>query len=107
MPQPPPRLGSTTISLALQGGASLGAYTWGVLDAILADARLDIEGVTGASAGAINAAALGVGLASNGRDGARDALRGFWHDGSRSSASRRSRAGPFHGYRAGCSPVGN
>lgn len=81
-------LGSTTVSLALQGGASLGAYTWGVLDAILADGRLHIEGVTGASAGAINAAAVASGLAAAGPDGARDALRAFW-EGLAARATRR------------------
>ena len=76
----PPRakLGDRVVALALQGGASLGAYTWGVLDAILADGRLEIEGITGASAGAINAAAVGVGYTLGGRAGARDALRTFW-----------------------------
>lgn len=67
-----------TVLLALQGGASLGAYTWGVLDALLEDGRLEFEGVTGASAGAINAVALAAGLASGGRQGARDALRRVW-----------------------------
>ena len=71
-------LEASVVSLALQGGGSLGAYTWGVLDMLLEDARLDIEGVTGASAGAINAVAFGVGFAQNGRSGARERLRLFW-----------------------------
>ena len=72
------QLESGTIALALQGGGSLGAYTWGVLDALLADSRLRIEGVTGASAGAINAALLAVGLSAGGPDRARELLRTFW-----------------------------
>ncbi len=47
-----------TISLALQGGGAHGAFTWGVLDALLEDGRLAIEAVTGASAGAMNAVVL-------------------------------------------------
>ena len=52
-----------TISLALQGGGSHGAFTWGVLDALLADRRIAIEGISGASAGAFNAVALASGHA--------------------------------------------
>lgn len=77
------------MSLALQGGASLGAYTWGVLDAILDDGRLGLDGVTGASAGAINAAALGVGYAAGGREGARDRLRAFWEGLAKAADERR------------------
>jgi NTE family protein len=77
------------VTLALQGGASLGAYTWGVLDEILADGRLEIEGVSGASAGAINAAAVGVGFALGGRAGARDALRTFWEALARQAEATR------------------
>ena len=46
------------INLALQGGGAHGAYTWGVLDRLLADERIEIEGISGTSAGAINAAVL-------------------------------------------------
>ncbi len=66
------------INLALQGGGSHGAFTWGVLDRLLEDERLEIEGISGASSGAINAAILAYGLASNGRDGARLSLKNFW-----------------------------
>ena len=66
------------INLALQGGGSHGAFTWGVLDRLLEDERLDIEGISGASSGALNAAILAYGMASDGRDGARSALRNFW-----------------------------
>jgi NTE family protein len=54
--EPPKRL-----SLALQGGGAHGAFTWGVLDALLEDGRLDFDGISGASAGAINAIALAQG----------------------------------------------
>ena len=48
------------VTLALQGGGSHGAFTWGVLDRLLEDGRIKIEGISGASAGAMNAAAPGV-----------------------------------------------
>jgi NTE family protein len=66
------------ISLALQGGGSHGALTWGVLDRLLEDERIGIDGVSGASAGAINAAVLAHGLMTAGRQGARRALAEFW-----------------------------
>lgn len=66
------------ISLALQGGGAHGAFTWGVLDAILAEPSLRIEAISGASAGAINAVALVDGFAEDGPEGARRSLRKFW-----------------------------
>ena len=66
------------INLALQGGGAHGAFTWGVLDAILDDERLKIVGVSGTSAGAMNAVALAEGLADGGPDSARKQLRRFW-----------------------------
>ena len=57
-----------SINLALQGGGAYGAFTWGVLDHIIEDGRLDIEGVTGASSGAINAIMLTDGFARGGPD---------------------------------------
>jgi NTE family protein len=65
-------------SLALQGGGSHGAFTWGVLDRLLEDGRLDFEAVSGASAGAMNAVVLAQGFVEGGRDGARAALEKFW-----------------------------
>ena len=56
------------VNLALQGGGSHGAFTWGVLDALLEDGRLDFEGISGASAGAVNAVALAHGMATAGGD---------------------------------------
>jgi len=67
-----------TINLALQGGGAHGAFTWGVLDQLLEDGRLDFEGVSGTSAGAMNAVILAHGLMTGGRDGARAALQAFW-----------------------------
>ena len=69
----------TGISLALQGGGSYGAFTWGVLDRLLEDERIELKGVSGASAGAINAAGLAHGLTIGGRQGARRALADFWN----------------------------
>jgi NTE family protein len=66
------------INLALQGGGAHGAFTWGVLDRLLEDSRVDFEGVSGTSAGAMNAVVLAHGLSTGGRDGAREALRAFW-----------------------------
>ncbi len=66
------------INLGLQGGAMHGAFTWGVLDRLLADERIEIEAVTGASAGALNAVVLAQGLANGSRDEARATLREFW-----------------------------
>lgn len=67
------------ISLALQGGGSHGALTWGVLDRLLEDERIQIDGISGASAGAINAVVLAYGLTTGGREGARQALAEFWN----------------------------
>ncbi len=70
------------INLALQGGGALGAFTWGVLDHLLEDGRLEIEGISGASAGAVNAILLADGLARGGPDEARKRLADFWRAAS-------------------------
>jgi NTE family protein len=67
-----------TVNLGLQGGGSHGAFTWGVLDRLLEDGRLDFEGLSGASAGAMNAVVMAQGWMDGGRDGAREALERFW-----------------------------
>ena len=82
--------GPHRVSPALQGGGAHGAFTWGVLDRLLADDRLVIEAVSGTSAGAMNAAALAAGYAAGGREGARRALDRFWI-----SASERAVFSPF------------
>ena len=66
------------VSLALQGGGSHGAFTWGVLDRMLEDERIAVKAISGASAGAVNAVVLAHGFAIGGRDGAREALSSFW-----------------------------
>lgn len=66
------------INLALQGGGAHGAFTWGVLDIILQDEEIEIAGISGTSAGALNAAALKAGMVAGGRDGARENLQWFW-----------------------------
>jgi NTE family protein len=70
--------GTPTLNLALQGGGAHGAFTWGVLDALLEDGRLRFDGVSGTSAGAMNAVMLAQGLMAGGQEGARAALREFW-----------------------------
>ena len=67
-----------TINLALQGGGSHGALTWGVLDRLLEDERIAIAEISGTSAGAMNAAVLADGWQRGGRDAARGALESFW-----------------------------
>lgn len=71
--------GLRRISLALQGGGTHGAFTWGVLDRLLEDERVGIDGISGTSAGAINGAVLTQGYVRAGRAGARQALDAFWH----------------------------
>jgi NTE family protein len=66
------------VALALQGGGSHGAFTWGVLDRLLDDATIEIVGVTGTSAGAMNGAVLVDGLARGGAKQARAELRQYW-----------------------------
>jgi NTE family protein len=73
-PQPP------RLNLALQGGGAHGAFTWGVLDALLEDPRIALEGLSGSSAGAINAVVLADGWLKGGRPGARQALAAFWSE---------------------------
>ena len=66
------------INLALQGGGAHGAFTWGVLEQLLTDERLSIEGISGTSAGAMNAVMLADGLLRGGRDEAQKRLADFW-----------------------------
>ncbi len=78
-PPAPKRKG---INLALQGGGAHGAFTWGVLDYLLEDGRLSIEGISGASAGAMNAVMVADGLARGGPEVARTRLADFWRAAS-------------------------
>lgn len=66
------------VNLALQGGGSHGAFTWGVLDRLLEEERLSFEGISATSAGAVNAVVLTDGLAAGGREAAKQALRRYW-----------------------------
>jgi NTE family protein len=79
-----------TINLALQGGGAHGAFTWGVLDRLLDEKNLAFEGLSATSAGAMNAAAFAYGLAVDGREGARQALTGYWK-----GVSEAARLGPL------------
>ncbi|RAI01983.1 patatin [Acuticoccus sediminis] len=82
MPSAEPRTTATPprkpVSLALQGGGAHGALTWGVLDRLLEDGRLDIASISGTSAGAMNAVVLADGYRRGGPDGARAHLTAFW-----------------------------
>jgi NTE family protein len=73
------------VDFALQGGGAHGAFTWGVLDRLLEEPWLRIDGISGTSAGAMNAAVLIEGHADNGADGARAALENFWRRVSRAA----------------------
>lgn len=66
------------VNLALQGGGAHGAFTWGVLDHLLSDERIAVEGISGTSAGAVNAVMLADGLARGGREEAQKRLADFW-----------------------------
>jgi NTE family protein len=80
------------VDLALQGGGSHGAFTWGVLDRLLEEPWLGIDGISGTSAGAMNAAVLVDGFVKGGAAGARTALESFWRrvsDAARFSPFRR------------------
>ena len=78
------------INLALQGGGAHGAIAWGVIDRLMEEGNLDIEGIVGTSAGAMNAAVTAYGLTVGGHDGARQALHKFWR-----AISEASRSGPL------------
>jgi len=79
------------IDLGLQGGGAHGAYTWGVLDKLLEDGRLEFEGISGASAGTMNAVVLAHGLLDrpgvDPREKAREALHSFWLGVSQAGSS--------------------
>lgn len=75
-----------TINLALQGGGAHGAFTWGVLDYLLEEDTLEICGISGTSAGAINAAVAADGMQSGGAEKAREKLESFWEKLSKAGA---------------------
>ncbi|SFG84721.1 patatin-like phospholipase family protein [Neptunomonas qingdaonensis] len=89
-----------SVNLALQGGGSHGAFTWGVLDYFMEDGRVSVEGISGTSAGAMNAVVLAQGYMDGGADGARAALEQFWQQVShmgRFSPIKRSPLGILTG----------
>lgn len=96
--------GGLPVTLALQGGGSLGAFAWGVLDRLLDLPDLDIAVVSGASSGAMNAAMLVQGLATGGRAEAKRLLETFWRRVAVASGSPDTRAArwlfPFSGMMA-------
>ncbi|PLL10358.1 patatin [Tabrizicola sp. TH137] len=98
---PTVRAQTKRVNLALQGGGAHGAFTWGVLDRILEDGRLDIAAISGTSAGAMNAVALADGFTAGGPDRAREKLEHFWRsisDAARHSPIRRAPIDVMMGY---------
>lgn len=83
------------ISLALQGGGALGAYTWGALDRLLEDERLEIAAISGSSAGAMCGVVLVEGFQQAGAEGARRELRKFWEGVARAGHSNPYRRTPM------------
>ncbi len=77
-------MGKKRLNLALQGGGAHGAFTWGVLDRLLEEKDLEIVGVSGTSAGAVNGACLIYGLIQGGNEAARGVLYEFWRKNSES-----------------------
>jgi NTE family protein len=81
--------------LGLQGGGAHGAFTWGVLDRLLEEPWLKYDGISGTSAGAMNAAVMIDGYAAGGPDGARQALERFWRAVSDAAQLSPIRRGPL------------
>jgi len=93
------------INLALQGGGAHGAFTWGALDALLADGRFEIAGLSGASAGAMNAVVLADGLREDGPEGARKQLEQFWRAVSLDGQLNATQRGLFDAYLSAFDPL--
>lgn len=91
----PHRTARRSINLALQGGGSHGAFTWGVLDRLFEDGRLRVAAVSGASAGAMNAVVAAQGMQQGGPEGARAALTRFWTAVGDSGARSLIRPAPW------------
>ncbi|MGI9417731.1 MAG: patatin-like phospholipase family protein [Geminicoccaceae bacterium] len=94
-PKSKPRPTSKKINLGLQGGGAHGAFTWGVLDRLFEDGRLEVEGIVGTSAGAMNAAAVASGLHRGGKEGARERLAAFWQATSKAAQSSPIQPSPL------------
>jgi NTE family protein len=84
------------VNVALQGGGSHGAFTWGVLDRLLEDGRIGFEAISGTSAGAMNAVVVADGFMKGGPDGARQALEDFWQAVSREGAKSPIQRSPVN-----------
>ena len=82
---PAPKWPPDRLSLALQGGGSFGAFTWGVLDRLLEEPAIDFDAISGASAGAVNAVLMAAGMVDGGPDEARARLSQFWRQMSRAA----------------------
>jgi NTE family protein len=83
------------IDLALQGGGAHGAFTWGVLDRLLEVPWLRLDGISGTSAGAMNAAVLAHGILEGGREGGKHALEQFWRRVSNAALLSPFQRGPL------------
>ncbi|WP_339118364.1 patatin-like phospholipase family protein [Halomonas sp. BMC6] len=83
------------LDLALQGGGAHGAYTWGVIDRLLEDDRIEIEGISGTSAGAMNGVVMADALTRGGKQAAQQALRAFWQAVSRAGMTSPIRRSPL------------
>jgi NTE family protein len=92
-----PQVKPKRVNLALQGGGAHGAFTWGVLDRLLEDGRLDVEALSGTSAGAMNAVNLAEGLRKGGALGARAQLDKFWRAASLDGFLRAGQRSLFEG----------
>lgn len=86
---------SIDINLALQGGGAHGAFTWGVLDRLLEDARINFSWISATSAGAVNAVALAAGLAEGSREKAREKLFSVWQAVHKAGVPDLTRLNPF------------
>jgi NTE family protein len=91
--------------LALQGGGALGAYTWGVLDRLLEDDRIEIKAISGSSAGAMNAVVLADGFHEGGAAGARAQLRQFWEGVARAGQANPYRRTPTMAFLSAFAPA--
>ena len=92
-----PRSERKRINLALQGGGAHGAFTWGVLDELMQDGRVFISGMSGTSAGAMNAAVFIDGFLQDGRQGAVASMERFWKKVSDSAMFSPWKPPPWHG----------
>ena len=90
-----PRRKPVMVNLALQGGGSHAAFTWGVLDRLLEESWLSFDGISGTSAGTMNAAVMVSGFTKGGADGARVALEEFWRRVSAAALMSPFRRGPL------------